>query len=92
MEQISTKQAKSKLSSLINETAETHQPIYIKGKRNKAVLVSEDDWRAMEETIYLLSIPGMRESIVEGINAPVGELLSEEQFHIQLKRLFKFPF
>ena len=84
MEQISTKQAKSKLSSLINQTAETHKPIYIKGKRNKAVLVSEDDWRAMEETVYLLSIPGMRESIVEGIDAPAEEMLSEEQFYAQL--------
>lgn len=86
MEQISTKQAKSKLSSLINETSETHRPIYIKGKRNKAVLVSEEDWRAMEETIYLLSIPRMRESIVEGMNTSFDGLLSEKEFYAEINQ------
>ena len=77
MEQISTAKAKAKLGTLINETAETHRPIYIKGKRNKAVLVNEDDWRAMEETVFLLSIPGMRESIIEGMNTPLEECFTE---------------
>lgn len=77
MEQITTKQAQQKLSSLIDKTAETHKPIYIKGKRNKAVLVNEDDWRAMEETVYLLSIPKMRESIIEGMNTPLEDCYTE---------------
>lgn len=60
-------EARSKLYSLIDETSSSHQPIIITGKRNNAVLVSEEDWNAMNETLYLLSIPGMRESIREGL-------------------------
>lgn len=60
-------EARAKLYSLIDETALTHQPIMIKGKRTNAVLLSEEDWNAINETLYLLSIPGMRESIIEGL-------------------------
>ncbi len=60
-------EARSKLYSLIDETANTHQPITIKGKRGNAVLVSEEDWNAISETLYLLSIPNMRESIQAGL-------------------------
>ncbi|MBV1788200.1 type II toxin-antitoxin system Phd/YefM family antitoxin [Marinobacterium sp. D7] len=63
----------SNLYRLIDETAESHQPIVIMGKRNKAVLVSEEDWSAIQETLYLLSVPGMRESIREGMETPVDE-------------------
>lgn len=66
-------EARSKLYRLIDETAENHQPIVILGKRNNAVLVSEEDWSAIQETLYLLSIPGMRESIREGMDAPIEE-------------------
>jgi len=51
----------------------SHQPIIITGKRNNAVLLSEDDWRAVEETLYLLSVPGMRESIIAGMKTPLEE-------------------
>ncbi len=61
--------ARAKLYSLIDEIAETHQPIVITGKRNNAVLLSEEDWKAINETMYLLSVPGMRESIREGMVA-----------------------
>ncbi len=66
-------EARSKLYRLIDETATSHQPILITGKRANAILVSEEDWRAIQETVYLLSIPGMRESIREGLNTPVEE-------------------
>lgn len=66
-------EARAKLYSLIDEAAETHQPIVIKGKRSNAVLLSETDWNAINETLYLLSIPGMRGSIVEGMSADVSE-------------------
>jgi antitoxin YefM len=66
-------EARSNLYRLIDETAESHQPIVIMGKRNKAVLVSEEDWSAIQETLYLLSVPGMRESIREGMDSPVDE-------------------
>ena len=70
---ISATEARSNLYRLIDEAAESHQPIIITGKRNKAVLVSEEDWSAIQETLYLLSVPGMRESIREGMNTPVTE-------------------
>ena len=66
-------EARSKLYSLIDEAAESHQPIVIKGKRGNAVLVSEEDWNAISETVNLLSIPGMRESIQEGMETPLSE-------------------
>lgn len=70
-------EARSKLYSLIDEAANTHQPIVITGKRANAVLVSEDDWNAIEETLHLLSIPGMRESIKEGLETPSSECAGE---------------
>ena len=66
-------EARSKLYSLIDEAAESHQPIVIKGKRGNAVLVSEEDWNAISETVNLLPIPGMRESIREGMETPPSE-------------------
>ena len=70
---ITATKARSKLYRLIDEAAETHQPIVIMGKRNKAVLVSEEDWSAIQETLYLLSVPGMRESIRKGKETPLDE-------------------
>lgn len=70
---ITTIGARSNLYRLIDETAESHQPIIITGKRNKAVLASEEDWAAIQETLFLLSVPGMRESIREGMATPVEE-------------------
>jgi PHD/YefM family antitoxin component YafN of YafNO toxin-antitoxin module len=62
---------------LIDEVARSHEPIYITGKRANAVLSSEDDWRSIQETLYLLSIPGMRESIREGLDTPVNKCSEE---------------
>ena len=70
-------EARSKLYSLIDETTNTHQPIVITGKRGNAVLVSEEDWNAISETLHLMSIPGMREAIREGMEAPVSECSEE---------------
>ncbi len=70
-------EARSKLYSLIDEAANTHQPIVITGKRGNAVLVSEEDWNAISESLHLLSIPGMRESIKEGMETPVSECNSD---------------
>ena len=63
--------ARARLYRLIDETAASHEPVVIAGKRHNAVLLSEGDWRAIQETVYLLSIPGMRESIVEGLATPI---------------------
>ncbi len=70
-------EARANLYQLIDETAQSHQPVLIAGKRNNAVLLSEEDWRSMQETLYLVSIPGMRESISEGLRTPVAECSEE---------------
>jgi antitoxin YefM len=70
-------EARSRLYSLIDETTESHQPIVIKGKRGNAVLISEEDWNAISETLSLLSVPGMRESIKAGMETPVSECAEE---------------
>jgi antitoxin YefM len=73
MNVISATQARSNLYNLIDEAAVAHKPILITGKRNNAVLVSEEDWNAIQETLFLVSIPGMRSSILEGGLEPVAE-------------------
>lgn len=70
-------EARSNLYQLIDETAQSHQPVLITGKRHNAVLLSEEDWRSLQETLYLVSIPGMRESIIEGLQTPVAECSEE---------------
>ncbi len=69
--------ARAKLYRLIDEIATSHESILITGKRANAVLVAEDDWRSIQETLYLLSLSGMRESIVEGLNTPTSECSEE---------------
>ncbi len=71
MTTLSASDARKRLYKLVDEVRETHVPVQIVGKRSSAVLVSEEDWRAIEETLYLLSIPGMRESIRKGLKTPI---------------------
>jgi len=85
-ETISASQAKDKIQSLIDKTAESHRPILITAEPHNAVLLSEEDWKALQETIHLLSISGMRESIIENLNAPNNEFLSEEEFLTELEK------
>lgn len=73
MTTLTATEARKCLYSLVDDVAESHTPIQIVGKRNSAVLISEEDWRAIQETLYLTSIPGMRESITEGMKTPIGE-------------------
>jgi prevent-host-death family protein len=73
MSTLTATEARKKLYRLIDETTSTHVPIVITGKRGNAVLLSEEDWRAIQETLFLLNIPGMRESIREGLSTPVEE-------------------
>ena len=60
-------EARSRLYNLIDEASQTHRPILITGRRGNAVLLAEEDWNAINETLYLVSIPGMRESVLEGM-------------------------
>jgi len=77
MKTINATNARKKLYQLINETSEVHEPIQISGKNNNAVLISEDDWRAVQETLFLISIPEMRDSIREGLSKPLSECTEE---------------
>ena len=65
--------ARSRLYKLIDTAAASHEPVQITGKRSSAILISEDDWRAIQETLYLLSIPGMRQSIRRGLRTPISK-------------------
>jgi antitoxin YefM len=71
---ITASEARANLYRLIDKTAESHEPVSITGKRANAVLIAESDWTAIQETLYLLSIPGMRESIKEGMATPTKKL------------------
>jgi len=73
MTSMSATAARKQLYSLLDELADSHEPLQIAGKRHSAVLVTEDDWRAVQETLYLTSVPGMRESILSGLKTPVGK-------------------
>jgi len=73
MTTLNATEARSKLYKLIDETSETHQPITITGKRGNAVLLSEADWNAINETLFLLSVHGMRDSIRKGLKEPLGK-------------------
>jgi len=71
---ISATEARKRLYKLLDDVSQSHEPVQITGKRSNAVLVGEDDWRAVQETLHLVSIPGMRESILEGMATPIDEL------------------
>ena len=77
MKSISATKARERLYRLIDETAESHEPVLVTGKRGNAVLMGEDDWRAIQETLFLLAIPGMRETIREGLDTPLEETQPE---------------
>lgn len=73
MNVINATEAREKLYRLLDESATAHKPVLIKGRRANAVLIAEEDWNAIQETLHLLSIPGMRESIQEGLSTPIDE-------------------
>ena len=73
MNLITVTDARKTLYKLINETADSHEPVLISGKKANAVLISEEDWNAINETLHLLSIQGMRESIIEGLQTPLED-------------------
>ncbi len=73
MTTINATRARSNLFALLEQIAESHEPVQITSKRGNAVLIAEEDWRSIQETLYLLSVPGMRESIVEGMKTPLEE-------------------
>lgn len=73
MKTLTATQARKDIYRLIDEAAETREPIQITSKRSNAVLINEDDWRAIQETLFLTSVPGMAQSIQDGLNTPLDE-------------------
>ena len=73
MSAVTASEARASLYRLIDEVAASHDPLLITGKRGNAVLLSEADWNAIQESLHLMSIPGMRESIREGMDTPVDQ-------------------
>ena len=71
MTTLSASRARARLFRLLDQAAQSHEPIWILGKRANAVLISEEDWRSIQETLHLLSVPGMRESIRKGLKTPL---------------------
>lgn len=86
MDILTATEASTNLFHLIDQTAEHHEPVLITGKRNNAVLIGEADWKSLQETLYLLSVPGMRESVVEGMHAPAAEFLSLSDFRAAMEQ------
>ena len=77
MPTLSASEARANLYRLMDQAAESHEPIVISGKRSNAVLIAEEDWSAIQETLYLLSVPGMRESIKAGLAEPTDTCATE---------------
>lgn len=73
MTTLTATQARSRLYKLLDFITQSHEPVQITGKRHNAVLVSEEDWRSIKETLYLLSVPGMRKSIQKGLKTPISK-------------------
>ena len=77
MKTVDTREAVGRLRELVDEAVASHEPIQIRGENGSAVLVSEEDWRTVQEALHLLSVPGMRESIREGMETPASECSPE---------------
>ena len=77
MTTITATEARKRLYNLLDDVADSHEPIQIAGRRNSAVLLSEDDWRSVQETLHLTSIPGMRDSIRKGLKTPIEKCATE---------------
>ncbi len=77
MTTITTSQARAQLFKLVEASVISHKPVQIKGRRASAVLVSFEDWEAIQETLYLLSVPGMRESIIKNMKTPIAKCLKK---------------
>ena len=77
MTTLSVTEARANLYKLIDDTSVSHEPVIITGKRGNAVLLAEDDWNAINETLHLLSVPGMRETILAGMQESIDGATTE---------------
>ena len=76
MKQITITKARDDIYNIVNSVSESHEPVLLTGKKN-AVILSQDDWESIQETLYLLSIPGMHESLIEGMNTPTDQCFKD---------------
>jgi antitoxin YefM len=77
MKAITVKEARKRLDALIDDVSASHEPVHINGRGRSGVLISATDWRSIQETLHLHSIPGMPDSIIEGLNTPLGQCTKE---------------
>lgn len=73
MTKLTISEARTNLYRLVDELSDHHEPVLITGKRHNAIMLSEEDWKAITETLHLLAVPGMRESIIEGMKTPLSD-------------------
>jgi prevent-host-death family protein len=74
METISASEARRRLEQLLDQINTSHQPVRIRGRRGRGVLIAQDDWNALQETLFLVSVPGMHECLIEGMATPTEDL------------------
>ena len=77
MKIVTVTEAKEQIDELVNDTNDNHQPILLSGTKNNAILIAEEDWKSIQETLYLYSIPGMVDSIIEGGNTSIEDCVNE---------------
>ncbi|GCL49802.1 prevent-host-death family protein [Microcystis aeruginosa NIES-3804] len=77
MKIVTVTEAKEQIDELVNDTNDNHQPILLSGTKNNAILIAEEDWNSIQETLYLYSIPGMVDSIIEGGNTSIEDCVDE---------------
>ena len=77
MTTMTASKARMNLYRLLDQTSISHDPVQIEGKRHNAVLIGEEDWRAIQETLYLLAVSGMRESIQKGLKTPIRKTVKK---------------
>lgn len=71
--------ARQNFFRLIEDAVKNHEPVMVTSKQGNVVIISEEDYRAIQETLYLLSVPGMRESIIEGMKEAAEECVKAEE-------------
>lgn len=79
MKTVSITKARQNIYRLVEDAISSSEPLQITARKGNVVLVSEKDWKSIQETLYLLSVPGMRESLIEGVNTPIGECKTAEE-------------
>ncbi len=87
LRRVSTSEARANFHRLVDQVSDTHKPVLITGEINNAVLVSQEDWNSLQETLYLMSISGMKESIIEAANQPIEECITLEELERVLASL-----